>query len=163
MSDPPVTFSLRVEGLDAMVRRLRREEDGDRLHADLARELYAALEPAAVQARSGIMAMSSAGLGTSPGLRSTIAAHIQPEIRLGGTWAGARVRATRTPGVRRFANAPKRTQNPRGWRTQIYGTGRWRTQRGRPNWFDRAMQGRADSYRRAAEQAMDAMARRLAD
>jgi hypothetical protein len=160
--EPPVALDIRVRGLTELVRAIRREEDGEELKRELAENLADAMKPAAAMARGAIMSMASAGMGESPGLRSAIAAKILPEIKLGGTWTGARVRAYKTYGTRRFPNAPKRTQNPRGWRTQTYGNGTWRTQRGKPYWFDRAMQGRTDEYKKACARAVEAMARRIA-
>lgn len=161
---PP--FELRVEnidGLEALVRALRAEEDGKQLRRDLGKNMRAALRPAAAEAKSGIMSMSSAGLGTSPALRSSIAKRIRPEVKLGGRWTGARVKARKTPNVRGFSQAPRRTQRPAGWRTQTFGNGEWRTQHGRLRWFDEAMQANAGEYRDAVLQAMEDMARRIAN
>jgi hypothetical protein len=160
--EPPIRVEVEPQGIDQLVRRIRREADGEALHRELAQNLSNALKPAATLARSGIMSMSSAGLGASPGLRSAIANKIFPEVKLGGNWSGARVRAYKTYGVRGFANAPKRTQATRGWRTQTYGNGTWRTQRGKPDWFDRALDGRSEQYKQACEDAVAAMIRRIA-
>lgn len=158
-------ISMRVQhtGMEALVRALKAEEDGKILRRELAKNMRAALAPAATLAKSAIMAMSSAGPGTSPGLRSEIAKKIRPEVKLGGRWTGARVKARKTLGVRGFANAPKRTQSRKGWRTQTYGNGVWRTQFGKIEWFDRAMDGQQSRYRAAVQEAMDAMAQRIAD
>jgi len=161
---PP--FELRAEnheGLSALVRALRQEEDGKQLRKELAKNMRVALKPAAVQAKSSIMSMSSAGPGTSPALRSAIAKRIRPEVKLGGRWTGARVKARKTPNIRGFAQAPKRTQRASGWRTQTFGNGEWRTQHGKLGWFDQSMQGRATEYRDAVLQAMEEMARRIAN
>jgi hypothetical protein len=122
-----------------------------------------ALKPAAEQAKTGIMAMSSAGPATSPALRTAIAKKIRPEVKLGGRWSGARIKAKKVPGIRGFANAPKRTQRAAGWRTRSWGTGEWRTQHGKTLWFDHAMEGSGDRYKQAVHEAMEAMAQRIAD
>ncbi|MFD7224833.1 hypothetical protein ACFV9P_28095 [Streptomyces sp. NPDC059892] len=160
---PPFDLQVTHEGLDALVRAIRREEDGKALRKDLAKNMREALKPGAVMAKSSIMAMGSSGLGTGPSLRSAIAKKIRPEVKLGGRWTGARVKAFKTPGIRGFANAPKRTNRSNGgWRTLTYGREPWRTQVGKREWFDRAFENDADQYRRAVAEAMEDMARRLA-
>lgn len=162
--EPPFRLVTSIEGLDVLVRRIRREEDGKELRKELAKNLREELKPAAALAKSGIMSMSSAGPGTSPALRSSIAKKIRPEVKLGGRWSGARVKAFKTPGVREFRNAPKRTNRARGWRHPVFGDrDQWVTQRGNEQWFDRALEGRRDHYRRAILRAMAAMARRITD
>jgi len=160
-------FELRaenVEGLDALSRRLRVESDGKELRKELARNMRDALKPAAALAKSGIMAMSTSGPGASPPLRSSIARKIRPEVKLGGRWSGARVKAFKTPAIRGFANAPKRTNRAKGWRHPVFGNSDiWVHQRGRENWFDRAFEGEAEKYRQACLDAMEEMAKRLAD
>ncbi|MEU0809514.1 hypothetical protein [Streptomyces sp. NPDC005970] len=165
MADDGLPIDVRVthEGLDALVRAIREEEDGKELRKELAKNMREALKPAAVQAKSGIMSMSSAGLSTGPALRSQIAKKIRPEVKLGGRWTGARVKARKIPAIRGFANAPKRTQAAAGWRTQSWGNGTWRVQHGKVGWFDRALEGDVSRYRAAVLAAMEAMARRIAD
>lgn len=161
---PP--FSLRVEthaGLAALVRAIRAEEDGKQLRKELAAGMREALKPGAQEAKSGIMSMSSAGLRTSPALRSSVARKIRPEVKLGGRWSGARVKAFKTKNVRNFPNAPKRLNRASGWRHPVYGNREvWVQQRGKVDWFDRAFQGREGVYKAAVEQAMEDMARRIA-
>lgn len=163
MAGPP--FALKVEtheGLDALVRAIRAEEDGKQLRKELAKNMRTALKPAADAAKASIMSMSSAGLGTSPGLRSSIARKIRPEVKLGGYWSGARVKARKTPNVRGFANAPKRTQRPGGWRHTVWGDRDvWVVQHGKPGWFDIPMQAGVGRYRKAALDAMEDMAHRI--
>jgi hypothetical protein len=156
--------SVSTEGIAALDRALRAEEDGKALRKELAKNMRDALKPAAELAKSGVMSMSSssAGPSSSPALRSTIAKKIKPEVKLGGRWSGARVKAKKTPGLRGFANAPRRTQRSAGWRTQTFGNGSWRVQRGKVLWFDHAMEGRQAQYKQAVHEAMEAMARRIA-
>lgn len=165
MADRPLLdVSVSTDGIRALGDALKREADGKALRKELAKNMRDALKPAAEQAKSSIMGMVSTGQRqTSPALRSAIAKKIRPEVKLGGRWSGARVKAKKTVGLRGFANAPKRTQRARGWRTQTFGNGEWRTQRGKIQWFDRAMVGREDLYKRAVLDAMEAMARRIAD
>ncbi|MFB7866999.1 hypothetical protein [Streptomyces sp. NPDC056069] len=163
-SEPP--FELRLEtheGLMALTRAIRAEADGKELRKELAKNMREALKPAAGEAKSKIMAMSAAGPGTSPALRSSIARKIRPEVKLGGRWTGARVKAFKTKNVRGFANAPKRTNRPRGWRHLVYGRAdSWVTQYGKTHWFDNAMEGIEPNAKAAVLDAMEDMARRLA-
>lgn len=162
---PP--FALGVEthqGLAALTRAIRAEEDGKQLRKELARNMREALKPAAAEAKSSIMAMPSSGImPTAPALRSSIARKIRPEVKLGGRWSGARVKAFKTKNIRNFPNAPKRTNRASGWRHPVWGNReQWVQQHGRIEWFDRAFEGRANTYRSAVEQAMEDMARRIA-
>ncbi|KJS60656.1 hypothetical protein [Streptomyces rubellomurinus] len=157
----PVDVAVTFEGFDALTAALRGEEDGKQLRKELAKGMRDALKPAAEQAKSGIMAMA-ATTTAAPALRSAIAKKIRPEVKLGGRWTGARVKARKIPGVRNFANAAKRTQRAAGWRTQSWGRGAWRVQHGKVNWFDRAMEPNAAAYRQAVADAMEAMAQRIA-
>jgi hypothetical protein len=163
MAEPsPLDVSVSVDGIQALGRALSAEADGKALRKELAKNMRGALNPAADRAKTGIMSMRSEGHTAGPGLRTAIAKKIRPEVKLGGRWTGARVKAKKTPGLRGFANAPKRTQRPGGWRTKDW-NGSWRTQVGKFDWFDRAMAGRDDVYKQAVLDAMEAMARRIAD
>lgn len=161
-SQAPIEVSVSADGIRALGEALRAEADGKELRKELAKNMRTALVPAAELAKSGIMSMSASGPGTSPALRPAIAKKIRPEVKLGGRWTGARVKSKKTPAIRGFANAPRRTQRAAGWRTKSWG-GQWRVQRGKVSWFDRAMEGREATYRQAVYEAMEAMARRIAD
>ncbi|WP_432247713.1 hypothetical protein ACRAR1_07135 [Streptomyces sanyensis] len=162
-ADPPFELQCTHEGLDSLVRAIRQEADAKALRKELAKNMRGALRPAAALAKSGIMAMSSAGMSTSsPGLRAGIAKKIRPEVKLGGRWSGARVKAFKTPGLRGFPNAPKRTnRRSGGWRTLTYGREPWRTQDGKRGWFDHSFDGVENEARQAVLDAMDDMARRI--
>lgn len=162
MSGPPFELTCSTEGLDALVRAIRAEEDGKELRKELAKNMRDALRPAAVRAKSGIMSMSSAGPSTAPALRSAIARKIRPEVKLGGNWSGARVKAFKTRNVRGFANAPKRTNRASGWRHLSWGREPWVQQHGKTLWFDHAMDGDTNTYTQAVHEAMESMARRIA-
>lgn len=160
----PVDLGVTIENLDALVAAIRAEADGKELRKELAKNMRNALKPAAVQAKSAIQAMPSGGTGpgTSPALRSSIAKKIRPEVKLGGRWTGARVKARKTPNIRNFANAPKRTQRDT-WRTQSFGNGVWRNQTGKLDWFDNATSAHKAEYKQAVLEAMEDMARRIAE
>jgi len=161
---PP--FSLGVEthsGLAALTRAIRAEEDGKQLRKELAANMRDALRPGADQAKSSIMGMVSLHGGTTPALRTSIARKIRPEVKLGGRWSGARVKAFKTKNIRGFPNAPKRTNRASGWRHPVWGDREnWVHQRGKLEWFDRAFRGREGLYKQAVEEAMENMARRIA-
>ena len=107
---------------------------------------------------------TEAGLPTAPALRSSVAKKIRPEVKLGGRWSGARVKAFKTKNIRNFPNAPKRLNRAGGWRHPVFGSREvWVQQHGKVDWFDHAFQGRESEYRAAVEQAMEDMARRIAD
>ena len=160
MSEPLLTVTF--EGLDALTGALRAEEDGKELRKELAKNMREALKPAVVQAKSGIMSMQASSTA-SPALRPAIAKKIRAEVKLGGRWTGARIKARKVQGIRGFANAPKRTQRASGWRTQTFGNGVWRVQHGKVDWFDRAVEPDAARYKQAVAEAMESMARRIAD
>jgi hypothetical protein len=163
---PPFSLGVEsVEGLDALVRAIRAEEDGKALRKDLAKNMREALKPGAAEAKSSIMAMPSSGImPTAPALRTAIAKKIRPEVKLGGRWSGARVKAFKTKNIRGFPNAPKRTNRADGWRHPVFGNRDvWVTQQGKPDWFDDAFKGRESTYKAAVEQAMEDMARRIAN
>lgn len=160
---PPIAMDVTVEGIESLGRALAAEADGKQLRKELSANLRGALQPAADMAKSNIMSMRSQhGAGGGPGLRQAIAKKVRPEVKLGGRWSGARVKAKKTPNIRQFRNAPKRTQKPGGWRAQSWG-GEWRVQVGKFEWFDRAMHGRDDVYKQRLLDAMNAMAQRIAD
>ncbi|WP_329187049.1 hypothetical protein [Actinacidiphila glaucinigra] len=161
---PILDVTVSADGIRALGDALKREADGKELRKELARNLREVLKPAAAEAKSAIMSMPSAGTRQGgPGLRSMVARKIRPEVKLGGRWSGARVKAFKTPGLRGFANAPKRLNRPRGWRHLTYGREPWVTQHGKDHWFDRAMDGQQAAAREAVHEAMEAMARRIAD
>jgi hypothetical protein len=159
----PIEMQVSAEGIQRLGRALAAEEDGKQLRKELAANMRGALQPAADMAKSNVMSMRSEhGAGGGPGLRQAIAKKVRPEVKLGGRWSGARVKAKKTPNIRDFRNAPKRTQKSGGWRTRSWG-GEWRTQIGRFQWFDRAMAGREAHYKQAVLDAMEAMARRVVE
>lgn len=163
MPGSPVDVSVTQDGLRALLRALREEEDGRALRRDLAKGLREAIKPYAVRASNAALAIPSRGSGTSPALRPAIAKGIKPQADLTARRTGARVRVRRTHNVRSFSNAPKRTQSRRGWRTQTYGNDKWRVQFGKVGWFDDAFIGVESEAREAIFRVMEDMARRIAE
>jgi hypothetical protein len=160
--EAPISIELDMKrGIDSLVRAIRAEQNGKVLRRELASEMRDALKPAAQAAKSSIMGMSSSGRGSaSPPLRTAIARRIAPQIRLSGRSTGAKVRA-RKINTRDFYNAPKRL-NRASWRRPVFGSDEWIDQVGKPNWFDDAMKDHATQAKEGVVNAMEAMAKRLA-
>lgn len=157
----PVQLSIDQQALQSLARALSAEENGKKLRRELAKNLREALEPAKEDVRSGLMGMSTHKHG-SPPLRTTVLKGLQAQARLTGRSTGAKVRIKKTPGLRDFANAPKRLNRKKGWRHKTFGAEPWQQQIGEPDYFDRPMRENRDRYRKAVHAAMEDMARRIA-
>ncbi|WP_433232407.1 hypothetical protein ACQP2H_10545 [Micromonospora sp. CA-248260] len=158
-----IELSTDQKALQALGKALKQEADGKKLRRDLAREMRQALEPAKAEVRSSLMSMQSGGLPVDgPPLRTTVLKGLKAEARLSGRSTGARLRIKRTPGVRGFANAPKRLNRANGWRHKVFGRDVWVQQEGQPGYFDRALKSNAAKYRKAVLEAMEKTARRIA-
>src|SRR4051812_7007444 len=91
------------------------------------------------------------GAHGGPALKSAIARRIRPEVRISGKFPGAKIKAFKTPNVRGFANAAKRTNRSSGWRHPVYGNREvWIQQHGPLKWFDRAFEGEEGRYKRVS-------------
>lgn len=156
-------LELTPQNLRAISNALKAEEDGKQLRKELTRGMRDALKPGAADAKSGILSMASARPHGGPALKSAIARKIRPEVRITGKFAGAKVKAFKTPNIRGFANAAKRTNRASGWRHPVYGnTAVWVQQHGKLKWFDHAFEGQEDHYRRAVQFALAEMVNRIA-
>ena len=156
-------MELEPQNLRNVSRALRAEEDGKQLRKELTRSMREALKPGAVEAKSGIISMRSAGTSSRPALRSSIARKIRPEARITGKFPGAKVKAFKTPQIRGFANAAKRTNRASGWRRPVYGNREvWVQQHGKVGWFDHAFEGKEAAYRRAVQEPLAEMINRIA-
>jgi hypothetical protein len=152
------------KSLAALVAALNKEADGEKLGWDLARNLAAAVSPAAGAAKSSILTMSSPREVTDGvSLRSAVASRVAVEVRLGGSSPGVAIKAGKVGMPRGFANAPKRLNSRHGWRHKVFGREVWVTQVGRPGWFDDTIARRKPAATKAARQALDAMAKRISD
>jgi hypothetical protein len=143
-----------------LTRALRAEADGKALAADLVKELKRVAEPALEAVRASILSMGSHSEAL-PGLRATVAQHTKIIVRTGGKRPGVMIRADKTGMPRGFANAPKRLNSAKGWRHRVFGTDRWVTQMGKPGWFDDTLKAFKAPAKRAAQEAMDRMAKRI--
>jgi hypothetical protein len=158
-----LSLELTPENLRAISKALKAEEDGKQLRKELTRNMRDALKPGATDAKSAIMSMASATPHGGPALKSAIARRIRPEVRISGKFPGAKVKAMKTPNIRGFANAAKRTNRASGWRHPVYGSREvWVHQHGKVKWFDRAFEGQQGHYQRAVQFALADMVNRIA-
>lgn len=157
-----LSVQIEPQNLRNISRALSAEEDGKELRKELTANMRNALKPGAARAKSGIMAMASSTPHPAPALRSSIARKIRPEARISGKFPGAKVKAFKTPNIRGFANAAKRTNRSSGWRHPIYGNREvWVHQHGKTKWFDHAFEGREGDYRSAVQNALAHMINRV--
>jgi vacuolar-type H+-ATPase subunit F/Vma7 len=162
MAGAPVSVEVRQDELRDLIRALRAEDDGKVLRKEMAKALRDTLRPHAERAKNAALSIPSGGAATSPKLRPAIARSIQPRVNMTMKGAGASIRARRTPRIRNFSNAPKRTNSRKGWRTQSWGNDKWRVQMGKVDWFDNAMRGVEPEARAQVKQIVDEMAHRIA-
>lgn len=156
-------LELTPQNLRQISRALRAEEDGKELRKELTRNMREALKPGAARAKTGIMSMASATPHGGPALKSSIARKIRPEVRISGKFPGAKIKAFKTPAIRGFANAAKRTNRASGWRHPVYGNREmWVHQTGKVKWFDHAFEGQRNTYEHAVKSALADMANRIA-
>jgi hypothetical protein len=96
----------------------------------------------------------------SPRLRNSIANAIKAVVR--SSVPMVRIEVGKTPEVRGFENAGKRTQEPK-FRHPVFGNREvWVNQRGKKDWFRQAVLADTDRYKRATHDAMAEVARQLA-
>jgi hypothetical protein len=158
-----LSLQLTPQNLRNISRALRAEEDGKELRKELTRNMREALRPGAAEAKSNIMSMASATPHGGPALKSSIARKIRPEARISGKFPGAKIKAFKTPALRGFANAAKRTNRASGWRHPVYGNREvWIQQTGKVKWFDHAFEGRRNAYEHAVKSALADMVNRIA-
>ncbi|MDX3047555.1 hypothetical protein PV378_13735 [Streptomyces scabiei] len=161
-SNGSLNLQLTPQNLRNISSALRAEEDGKELRKELTRNMREALKPGAAQAKSNIMSMASATPHGGPALKSSIGRKIRPEVRISGKFPGAKIKAFKTPNVRGFANAAKRTNRASGWRHPVYGNREvWIQQTGKVRWFDRAFEGQRNSYEHAVKSALADMVNRI--
>src|SRR5262245_42743252 len=101
-------MSVRVaaDGLAALGKAMRAEEDGKALRRDLAKELKEVISPIVSEARGAATGMPSAGLEhDGEPLRSAIARRIVGEVRFSGRATGVRIKAKRKGMPRGFEHA----------------------------------------------------------
>lgn len=156
---------IRVEMDQASLQRfvfaLRLEDDGKALIRDLRKNLRVAAQPAVAAVKSSIRAMDSHSHVT-PGLRAAIASGVELKMNTGTRKVGVAIRAKKTPAVRGFALAARRTNRSKGWRHPFFGDReRWYDQKGKVGWFDDTIPKFTPQFLQAGKQAMDEMAARI--
>lgn len=158
----PIELTVDQRALQALARAARAESDGKALRRDLIRTLRAPADAVVSEIQAGVMSAPGGGSHAGVPLRSTVARNIRSEVRLSGRNTGVRIRAKRTPGVRGFAQAPKRLNSPKGWRHRVFGRDVWTVQYGKPQYFDDPPKAHRAEFRAAVVTAMRAMAERIA-
>ena len=162
MTGEPAAITVDTDQLAQFARILNDEAEPKKLRRELAKEMRGALQPAVQEARSSINALAhTSQANPSPALGSSIARNIKAEVRLSGRSTGARVKVKKLRNVRGFVNAPKLT-NRDGWRHKVFGRDIWVEQRGKPDWFDDAMNDNKAHYQAAVMAVLNAWAARIA-
>lgn len=152
-----------------LVHALRAEANGKDLRRDLLRGLRAAAQPAAIAVKTAILSMPSAGAhsgdGDSRSLRAAIAAGIKVHVKLSGKakHIGVTIAAHSRGMPREFRRAPKYLNRRRPWRHPVFGNREnWVSQVSRrPGWFDGTLKAYRPAVARAADEALDNVARRI--
>lgn len=154
---------------------IKYEEDGAVMRREFVRNLRAAVDPAAKEAKASIMSMPSGGLRQDGGsLRAAVAKQVKTQVSLTTRKAAVKVKIKKNKYPRGFNNAPKALQLAGGWRHPVVqkplGKGvhgplpapRWVKQVGKPGWFDEPLRSHRARYRAAVEEAMQHTADRIA-
>jgi hypothetical protein len=161
-----VDITIRDAGdLRRLNRDLRDVEDGKELQRELRTGLRGVLNPIREQVKAAYLAQPAyQGRRDRPGppLRSLLAKATKTEVRTTGKLAGARLRVDgrKMPSGMRSLPAYWEGYKPR-WRWPVYGNREaWAQGRARPI-FDRTVGPIEDDARRAAEQVMEGVRRKL--
>lgn len=152
-----ITFD--QEALERVEAALQYEADGKQLKRDLGVQLKEAVEPALPIVRGELMAMGGSVIA-SPPLRSSVANAMTTKVRYSGAAPGVRVAISRKGMPRGFDDAARKI-NRGSWNHPVYGRGSV-TQQGKQDFFDGPLNDRREEMRRAVEQAVQAMAERIA-
>lgn len=161
----PVEIEVKADDFRNLARVMKQEADGKRLRRDTIRNLRIAVNPAVAEVRAAVRALPSEG-GPRDGaqLRQKVAQQVRPHVRFSGRSPGVSIKASKRGMPRNFKNAPKRLNARGGWRHPVYGNREaWVHQSvSRPGWFDETLRRRRDRYRKAVNDAVVDMARRIA-
>jgi hypothetical protein len=148
---------------------IKYEENGAVMRREFARNLRAAVRPAAEEAKSSIMTSDLLGLKKRAGtdrtsLRVAIRKQVGTQVSLTARQAKVTVRVRKRDMPRNFKNAPKAWSLPQGWRHPVLGSGgqKWVPQIGKPGWFDIPLRSHREQYRRAVQDAAKHTADRIA-
>lgn len=157
----PVDMTIDERRLRDLARACRSLEDGKEIRKDIVKESRDVLNPVRNEARQSIRAMPSQG-HAGMRLRSTVAGKVVVDIKTGGKFPGATLRARKTPKVRKFRNAPKRLNSAAGWNHPAINNPDVSVhQVGKPDWFDGPTQRSKSKYRRAMRKVLEAHEKRI--
>jgi hypothetical protein len=146
-------------------RALKAESDGKDLRRDLRNDIKKAVEPGVSKVQGKLRAMPhSSTARSSPALGSYLASRTKAAIKLTGRSTGVAVRIPQTPNIRGFKLAARRL-NRKSWRHKVFGNPRlWVTQQSRiPGYFDDTLADGKAAYKKAVVEALEKMARRIAE
>lgn len=144
----PVELSIDERRLRDLARACKSEQDGKELRRDIVKTARTTLNPARNAARAAIKSMPSRG-HAGPKLRNAVANKVMVQIKTGGKYPGAVMRAKKTPKLRGFRNAPKRLNSRSGWNHPSIGNPDVSVhQDGKPGWFDDTNREHRKKYRR---------------
>lgn len=153
----PVELSVDQEELRALGRRFKDEADGKQLKKDLAANLKAVAEPAAVAVRSAMASLS----GVPSAAVAAVSSAVKVSVRLSGYSTGASVYVNKSaaPG---FVNAA-RSFNAPNWRHPLWGRDAFVPQSSsNPGFWDEQMKAFSPQAVEAIKQAVADMTERLA-
>ena len=156
-------FSVKVESGDLarLSRQLRTVGDAKAIRRDLVRGLRSGAKPALEAVRAAALALPDNPGGRSTGLRRKAARAASIQVRTSGRQAGVYVRISRAR-MGNQAGALKGSRSRR-WRHPVFGNRDvWVQQASRPEWFDRAARSQAGPARRAVQQVLNDIERRMA-
>jgi hypothetical protein len=159
-----IELSIDQKSIQVVTKALRAEADGKALRKELVADLRTAIAPGISEVQAKLRAIPhESGTRSSPPLGSYLASKVKPQVRMSGRATGVAVRIARTPQLRGFTFAAKRF-NRDGWRHKVFGREVWVEQtspiRG---YFDQTLGNGKAKYRAAVIQALEAMARRIAE
>lgn len=156
-----IELSLDQLALERIDLAMKQEQDGKQLKRDLGKQLKQAVEPAIPAIRSELMSMGGA-ISVQPGLRVSVAMALKTAVRYSGPAPGVRVSISRKGMPRGFSDAARRI-NQGAWLHPLWGrSGTAIMQVGVEGFFDRPLKERQPEMREAVEQAIEAMAQRIA-
>jgi hypothetical protein len=99
-----------------------------------------------------------------PSLRAAVAKQTKLSVRTAGKHPGISIYVLKSGMPRGFKNAPKYLQVAKGWRHPVFGDKtRWVRQIGKPGWFDETLRPFREPAKKAAGDALDAVARRISE
>lgn len=164
MANQPFELSVDQRAIQTVSKAMRAEVDGKQLRKDLMVELKQAVQPGVSAVQAQLRGIPSKGaIASSPALGSYVAQRVKPQVRIAGRTTGVQVRIPKTDKLRGFTYAARRL-NRTHWRHKVFGRDVWVEQRSPiAGFFDRTLSDRRAEYRKAVVDALERMARRIAE